>query len=625
MALLPLVSTVLSIVHCALAAAPDSPSGNYTPTIVICPAQRPTIRDASVLSPQESAWLQVRRPNTVPPMVDFFKLANIPDFNAVSYINSNKKDFTIVPNIAIAVSGGGTRSLLNGGGVIAATDNRVPGSTNAGGIGGLLQAATYLGGNSGGGWLVGSIYANNFSTIPTLRDGSPGSGSWQFSSSISEGPAIFPGPTSGSLINNATLYWTRIQDQISGKQAAGFNISLSDYWGRALSYQLINDVDGGPAYTFSSIANADGFLSGEMPMPIIVSDELEPGATAVSSTSPVYEFNPFEMGSFAPSVFGFVPTKFIGSGFNNGIVPQDADCVEGFDQYGLVFATTSFLFNEAAGSFKADVEGSTPPNILAILDALDQGPDGEVTRWQPNPFFNFNPDTNANANSEILALVDGGEDFENLPLLPLLQPLRAVDVIVAIDSSGDTSFSYPNGSALRHTLTRTQEFNSGKLQFPDIPDADTFINLGLNQKPTFFGCNASDFTGAIPPLIVWIPLAPYSAFNNASTVQPTFSNEQRQDFIENGFNVGTMGNGTVEAQWPACLACAILSRSLQRTSTPLPASCESCFETHCWNGTIDTTPAIYNPTLILGSNLPSATSKPGNGPKLQLALNTTVA
>ena len=47
---------------------------------------------------------------------------------------------------------------------------------------------TYLAGLSGGGWLVGSIYNNNFSSVQTLRDGFPGSSVWKFGNSIFEGP-----------------------------------------------------------------------------------------------------------------------------------------------------------------------------------------------------------------------------------------------------------------------------------------------------------------------------------------------------------------------------------------------------------------------------------------------------
>jgi lysophospholipase len=74
--------------------------------------------------------------------------------------------------------------MLNGAGAIAAWDSRSPGSNDTGNLGGLLQSATYLSGLSGGGWLVGSIFTNNFTTV----QGALNSGTiWQTQNSILEG------------------------------------------------------------------------------------------------------------------------------------------------------------------------------------------------------------------------------------------------------------------------------------------------------------------------------------------------------------------------------------------------------------------------------------------------------
>ncbi|TGJ87776.1 hypothetical protein E0Z10_g898 [Xylaria hypoxylon] len=590
-------------------AAPNSPSGNYAPATVDCPPQKPTIRDAATLSPSEAEWLQKRRANTVDPMIAFFKLAGISDFDAASYVQSNSNNFSVVPNIGIAMSGGGYRALMNGAGFIAAADGRTPGSTTTGGIGNLLQASTYLSGLSGGGWLVGSIFANNFSTIPQLRDGEDGSALWQFSRNILKGPK-----DSGLSILNTAEYWNDIADQVNDKRDAGYAISLTDYWSRALSYQLINDRDGGPSYTFSSIADADQFIAADTPMPILVADERHPGETVVALNSTVFEFNPWETGSFDPTIFGFAPTKYVGSNFSNGAVPDDGHCVRGFDQFGYVMGTSSSLFNQI---LLQNISDSSLPNfitdaITSILQSIGED-DDDIAEWRPNPFYGYHPDTNGNADTELLTLVDGGEDLQNIPLHPLIQPVRAVDVIFAVDSSADTTYNFPNGTALRASYDRSLNAIGNGTKFPAVPDAETFINLKLNQKPTFFGCDTSEFTSGsdnditIPPLIVYVPLTPYTAYSNASTFNPSYTDEERNAFIENGFNVATMGNGTVDAQWPACAACAVLSRSLQRTGTTIPATCSSCFERYCWNGTTDSTPVgSYEPQPILGLTALSA-------------------
>jgi len=85
-----------------------------------------------------------------------------------AYLDAHSANASTLPNIGIAVSGGGYRAMLNGAGVVQAFDNRTPNATNAGQLGGLLQSSTYLAGLSGGSWLVGSLYTNNFSSISDI-------------------------------------------------------------------------------------------------------------------------------------------------------------------------------------------------------------------------------------------------------------------------------------------------------------------------------------------------------------------------------------------------------------------------------------------------------------------------
>ncbi|KAI0881495.1 lysophospholipase catalytic domain-containing protein [Annulohypoxylon maeteangense] len=593
-------------------ASPENPSGTYAPAFVDCPQQRPTIRSASSLSQSEQDWLKNRRSKTVDPLVQFLRKSNLTDYDYAGYITSNSQNFSVVPNIGIAVSGGGYRALMNGAGFIAAADSRVPGSTDTGGIGGLLQSSTYLAGLSGGGWLVGSIFANNFSTVVQLRDGYQGSALWQFSNSIFQGPK-----SRGISIVNTVSYWDDILNQVDDKRNAGYDVSITDYWGRALSVQLINATDGGPAYTFSSIADASNFKSADTPMPILVADERRPNTKVISLNSTVYEFNPWEIGSHDPTVYGFAPIRYVGSNFSGGSIPDSGHCVEGFDAYSYVMGTSSSLFN---AFLLQNLSSSDIPTVVtnAIRDLLTHIGDenDDIAAWNPNPFLGYNNDTNASADDEQLTLVDGGLDLQNIPLHPLLQPSRGLDVIFAVDSSADTGTNFPNGTALRATYDRSKTDIANGTVFPAVPDAETFINLELNKRPTFFGCNTSEFSNAshIPPLIVYVPNAPYTIASNVSTFDPSYSDAQRNSIIKNGFNVATMGNGTVDSEWTACVACAVLSRSLERTGTTVSATCQRCFSRYCWNGTTDSRPvSSYEPTPILQFDTQSSGVSPRSG------------
>lgn len=63
-----------------------------------------------------------------------------------AYIDKHQSNVSALPNIGIAISGGGYRAMLNGAGVLEAFDSRTPHSTSIGHLGGVLQSTTYLSG-----------------------------------------------------------------------------------------------------------------------------------------------------------------------------------------------------------------------------------------------------------------------------------------------------------------------------------------------------------------------------------------------------------------------------------------------------------------------------------------------
>lgn len=106
------------------------------------------------------------------------------------------------------------------------------------------------------------------------------------------------------------------------------------------------------------------------------------------------------------------------------------------------------------------------------------------------------------------------------------------------------------------------------------------VAQNLTKQPTFFGCNATKDT----PLLLYLPNAPWTGYTNYSYTLDQFTDEQLDIAFDNAFQVATYGNGTVDPDWPACLACAAIKGALQRTNTKLPSQCQECFDRHCWNG-----------------------------------------
>ncbi|KAJ8110934.1 hypothetical protein OPT61_g6355 [Boeremia exigua] len=578
---------VENAIDVAKRATPQAPDG-YAPAVVDCPSTRPSIRSADRLSDSETAWLQKRRPKTVEPMKDFLTRANISNFDAGAYIDKYSDNTTALPNIAISFSGGGYRALLNGAGALAAFDSRTRNSTSSGHLGGLLQSATYASALSGGGWMLGSIYANNFTSVQNIQDQGEGTEIWQFQNSLFKGP-----PTGGIQLLSTADYFHNLVSTVGDKEdspAGAFNASITDYYGRGLSFQLINASDGAPSYTFSSIQDDQAFSSGEAPMPILVADERSPGDLIISLNATVFEFNPFEMGSFDPTTYGFAPLKYIGSNFSNGVLPQDDGCVAGFDNLGFVMGTSSSLFNQiflSLGGF--DLPDFLTAVISNVLKAVGED-QNDIADYTPNPFYGYHNATNPSASHERLTLVDGGEDLQNIPLNPVIQPMRAVDVIFAVDSSADTiapsAPNYPNGTALIATYERSETPIMNRTSFPYIPGHDTFVALGLNNRPTFFGCNSSNVTAGdnIPP---------------AHRLPPQLALQLRVQHVDNGYEVVTQANSTREgaASWPTCVACAVLARSFERNGETVPEACEQCFKDYCWSGETRTSSEPYFPKM----------------------------
>lgn len=135
-----------------------------------------------------------------------------------------------------------------------------------------------------------------------------------------------------------------------------------------------------------------------------------------------------------------------------------------------------------------------------------------------------------------------------------------------------------------HNPDSANNAREGNIPFPQIPDQPTMVLQNLTKQPTFFGCNDS----APTPLVLYLPNAPWSAYSNFSFEKPAFTDIQFQSTVDNAFNVATYGNGTVDPEWPQCLACAVIRGAMARSGQQMPDQCTQCFQRHCWNGTSST-------------------------------------
>ena len=248
----------------------------YAPVTSTCPAT-PLVRNPNGISSSESSFIGSRYAKAA---------ANLAAWaNTVGAFNVSK-----MPVVALTTSGGGYRSLLEGAGIIQGFDKR----DSQTGVSGVFQGLTYQAGLSGGAWLLSSFAGNNYPTITSLRQGL-----WEqaFQNSLA---------VPGTLLTSSTAYAAITADVVS-KGAAGFPPTLTDPWGRLLSYQLLYGPDGGVSDTLSGITAESNFTSFNVPYPIITAlgvqnfqGECTPGPNATQ-----YELHPYEFGSWDSGINAF--------------------------------------------------------------------------------------------------------------------------------------------------------------------------------------------------------------------------------------------------------------------------------------------------------------------------------
>ncbi|KAH9928016.1 lysophospholipase [Epithele typhae] len=599
-AFLTILSFVLSfsIEVSAQAAA----SAAYAPALGACPSGTSLLRNvgtdasAQTVSSDEQSYISSRKTDVLPSAWKAYLAAvenASPNVALPDYLSKVLGGDANAPTLGIATSGGGHRAAIVGAGILNALDGRNQSSVGSG-TGGLLQAASYLAGLSGGSWLVGSLAQGDFPTIPHLVFGGDGVTGWQTQLDLLA-------PT-GNTTTDAE-YVKGLFAEIAYKYIKGFPVTIADIWARALSHHFVNGTTAenvfdeslthGAGATWSSVAKLPSFQSHQQPFPIILantitsknngSEFIEPVQGVVALENPIYEFNVFEMGSWDPVLGAFTPTKYLGS-------PNDTACVTGYDQVSFVQGISADLFIEY-NQTGVDILQTAIGSIIGGLEATFPEPNLRLdTAAVPNPFFGVAPDVYPDTAETILNLVDGGMDGEVTPYQPLLVKARGVDTILAIDAVADSTDNWAQGRSLIATADRVNMFYGASYSFPSVPtDVATFVAQNLTTRPTFFGCDVDAASDA--PLVIYIanggaPLGE-APVTNTSTAQTQYALDQVQAMLDQSFALATQGiptdAATRDPEWPACLACAVADRSRRALGVERSGVCTSCMERYCWS------------------------------------------
>ncbi|KAJ9294824.1 hypothetical protein DTO271G3_6386 [Paecilomyces variotii] len=518
----------------------------YAPFPTTCPSTA-LVRPATGLSDDESSFRTERK--------------QVADEALKAWLSRTIREVSLnVFQLALATSGGGYRSHLVGAGVVQGLDERDSNVSTSG----LFQALTYHSALPGGSWLLSSLAGNNYPTITALKEDL-----WQqaFQDSLFIPDNLLVAEAYASIVND-----------ITAKQLAGFFPTLTDPWGRLLSYQLLEGSDGGVSTTFSSVASLSNFTSYAVPYPIILALGVKTfdGQCSPDLNATIYELTPYEFGSWDSDVSAFTRTEYLGTSLSDGQPVEAGLCIANYDNLGYVLGTSSTLFFELCTSVPTPSNSTSHliqdlAEIIVQLHALTTRDEYAV---YPNPFYNYNSSSSVpNPNDQIwaqteLTLVDGGENSQSNPIWPMLQPARGVDVLLVNDNSADTSNNWPNGSEILTTYTQSLTHNLTRMPF--IPSVETFLSEGLNTRATFFGCNDTDKL-----TIVYLPNAEFTYASNTSSLQLQYSAAETDAMIANGLAVADQGG---DAGWATCLGCGIM----MKTGDALPSDCTACFAKYCY-------------------------------------------
>lgn len=73
-----------------------------------------------------------------------------------------------------------------------------------------------------------------------------------------------------------------------------------------------------------------------------------------------------------------------------------------------------------------------------------------------------------------------------------------------------------------------------------------------------------------------------------------YETKERNAIIQNGFEVATRMNLTLDNEWKACVGCAIIRRQQERQGLEQSDQCKKCFEKYCWDGKLTTNADAIN-------------------------------
>ncbi|KAI9605624.1 hypothetical protein H4Q26_003989 [Puccinia striiformis f. sp. tritici PST-130] len=452
---------------------------SYAPERVSCPAN---------LQVTSSSAYPVRpcRRQITQTVEEYLLRANLTNFDVQAFLKNSTRDGLVagrnLPNIAFSLSGGGNRALLYAASIMDAFDARNPRANQARTVVYSNWLTSHQDYQRGSSWLLASWAQANFIRFPDLAETA-----WH------------------SAFTHGYLSWKRLKHYPHHyRDLRKRKRPVSVIWGRLLSKNLLNDPDCGRTLTLSSIRYKSEYAAQSFPFPILVTTSRKKEGSELDLDSPIYEFTPEDMNVWHPTLNATFPIEYLGS--QTGAVTDKA---------------TNCIFDGASSNVFSYQDGKkVNKSLLAGLASMFvKGRFYEAL--VPNPFMG----KAWVQHLEVGTPMERGMIFswpmelwrkESMPLFPLLQPSRMVDVILAIDSSVD---GRPFDKADQKDAIVVIGFQRSQKRTITRP-----LRTGATTNANFLGCNKD------VPLVVYIPNHYLSYDTSQSTMQAVYKKEDVKGF-----------------------------------------------------------------------------------------------
>ena len=377
------------------------------------------------------------------------------------------------------------------------------------------------------------------------------------------------------IITKIADFYLDIHLKVKQKKLSGFLLSLTDYWSQILIQRVTNTPILLDTTSFYDLIRRNAhFIKNQAPIPIFVAN-----CKNGRLKNFIFEFTPFEFGTWEKDGGLFMELKYLGSFIKNGFTEK---CYRQFDDIGFIVATSSSIFNNAIALMWKKLSQSSllflsrfeyimkifgigdfnnfPKVNCSFQRDIDRKLQTDYAIYYPNPFFQYK-DKNVTkhiTNDKHLYLVDGGVDGENIPLRNLMLPMRKIECIFIIDSSADAQ-NYTNGTKLKNILDILKLDGIEYLQ-----EKNQSLEFKIRKSHSIFGCSfrPNKYNYTVPPILIYYGNHEKVFKSNISTFKSTYSKEEVGKMVQNGRSIFQCKNEEDIKIITDCLPCFLLKRRL---------------------------------------------------------------